>query len=146
MAGDFFVKRIDEITVQMQAPCKGCMFFTGDMCNYLGIVGRRRPSPPGARCTVKVPGRRLKVLPAGVMPGAPLVLKKNNDGKVDPQRAPMLARLYYDPRTEKLYNQGRNDGEISRAMGVGIKVVVRWRQLTGRKANAGAGHPRKREG
>lgn len=39
--------------------CEGCEYFGGDMyvnkcCNYIFIVGHRRPCPPGKDCTVKV--------------------------------------------------------------------------------------------
>ena len=43
--------------------CKGCIYFTaGRCCDYIGIVGHRRPCPPGPGCTVKTTGdRRRKV-------------------------------------------------------------------------------------
>lgn len=39
-------------------PCKGCVHFYGAYsrnrcCNYIFDVGKRRPCPPGAACTVK---------------------------------------------------------------------------------------------
>ena len=36
--------------------CEGCIYFQGDSmrcCNYIFIVGNRRPCPPGKDCTVK---------------------------------------------------------------------------------------------
>ena len=39
-------------------PCSGCKFFYGEYevnrcCNYIFVVGKRRPCPPGEFCTVK---------------------------------------------------------------------------------------------
>lgn len=39
-------------------PCKGCVYFFGraegnECCNYIFIVGHRRPCPPGKDCTEK---------------------------------------------------------------------------------------------
>ena len=44
--------------------------------------------------------------------------------------------------TVLLYNAGKNDGEISRALGIPKNTVRNWRHRTGRKANAGSGKPK----
>lgn len=41
-------------------PCEGCRYFFGHYqqnacCNYIFMVGHRRPCPPGKDCTVKTP-------------------------------------------------------------------------------------------
>lgn len=41
-------------------PCVGCLHFYGACdnnlcCNYIFDVGKRRPCPPGEKCTVKRP-------------------------------------------------------------------------------------------
>ena len=63
------VHRRDEKTAQgpsqaeMQKPCIGCAYFGGEnnlnnSCNYIFIVGKRRPCPPGKDCTVKKPKKK----------------------------------------------------------------------------------------
>ena len=47
----------------MENPCEGCAHFhalyrVNKCCNYLLDTNHRRPCPPGAECTVKLP--RLK--------------------------------------------------------------------------------------
>ena len=46
-------------------PCTGCRFFYGIFeynrcCNYIFEMGRRRPCPPGALCTVKDLSPRIR--------------------------------------------------------------------------------------
>lgn len=41
-------------------PCDGCRYFFGTFpynrcCNYIFLVGSRRPCPPGKDCTVRKP-------------------------------------------------------------------------------------------
>lgn len=48
---------------EMQRPCIGCAYFGGEnsvnnSCNYIFIVGKRRPCPPGKDCTVKKPRKK----------------------------------------------------------------------------------------
>ena len=43
-----------------QHPCNGCRYFHGDYlynrcCNYIFVMGHRRPCLPGKDCTVKAP-------------------------------------------------------------------------------------------
>lgn len=39
-------------------PCNGCRFYFGaytKFCNYIFLIGHRRPCPPGKGCTAKEP-------------------------------------------------------------------------------------------
>lgn len=47
----------------MARHCRGCIYQRrGRYCDYIGIVGHKRPCPPGKKCTVKTVGdRRNKV-------------------------------------------------------------------------------------
>ena len=43
-----------------QNPCEGCEYFFGEYvlnrcCNYIFVVGQRRPCPPGEGCTCWTP-------------------------------------------------------------------------------------------
>ena len=41
--------------------CQGCDYQAqGRYCDYIGIVGHRRPCPPGPGCTVKTTGGKRK--------------------------------------------------------------------------------------
>lgn len=55
--------RINAEWAALARACKGCIYFTASRCcDYIGIVGHRRPCPPGPGCTVKTTGdRRRKV-------------------------------------------------------------------------------------
>ena len=55
--------RINAEWAALARACKGCIYFTARRCcDYIGIVGHRRPCPPGPGCTVKTTGdRRRKV-------------------------------------------------------------------------------------
>ena len=55
--------RINAEWAALARACKGCAYFTASRCcDYIGIVGHRRPCPPGPECTVKTKeDRRRKV-------------------------------------------------------------------------------------
>lgn len=51
--------------------CAGCFYFSGvtlggRTCNYIFIVGKRRPCPPGKDCTVRKPGTQIDVKEDGI--------------------------------------------------------------------------------
>lgn len=51
----------------LEHPCTGCRFFFGEFecnrcCNYIFIIGKRRPCPFGKGCTVKEPMQIEKVI------------------------------------------------------------------------------------
>ena len=55
-------KRIEAEQAVFDKACKGCVYRTADRCcDYIGIVGKRRPCPPGPGCTVKKTGERRRV-------------------------------------------------------------------------------------
>lgn len=55
--------RISAEWAAMIKACRGCRYQAGGRyCDYIGIVGHRRPCPPGPGCTVKdTDDRRRKV-------------------------------------------------------------------------------------
>ncbi len=53
--------RISAEWAALARACKGCIYQAcGRYCDYIGIVGHRRPCPPGSRCTVKTTRDRRK--------------------------------------------------------------------------------------
>lgn len=45
--------RVKQEAAKMQRDCKGCYYFSGWSCDYILFEKKRRPCPPGSRCTVK---------------------------------------------------------------------------------------------
>lgn len=86
--------------------CIGCDF-RSDMgtCDYLLIMRKRRPCPYGDRCTVK--------------------------RSVEP--AHRKFRQWDVKLAEKMYDAGKTDVEIAKAVGITKAAVGAWRQRTGRK-------------
>ena len=59
-----FGAKLDYRIAKMQKNCKGCIYYgeSSKMCDYIEIMGHRRPCPPGDKCTVKVMGRKKRAI------------------------------------------------------------------------------------
>lgn len=92
--------------------CAGCIYhcvLSGyNACDYIFIVGTRRPCPPGKLCTVKKAAERTRREMKAPSKGRRL------DPKVDEQRM-------------ELYNQGMSDCEIAVRQGVSQAAIAKWR-------------------
>lgn len=106
--------------------CKGCVYaikLSGDWCcDYLGIVGHSRPRDEAGRClarkkTEKNQGGWMKIFKAN----------KNWD----------------EVRARSLYNEGFQDSEIARVMGVTRETVYLWRVENGLPTHSKPGRPKK---
>lgn len=76
-------------------------------CDYICITGKRRPCPPGEKCTVYEP----------------------YTGKYDRSRpeGPVVKRKIIFTEAKPLYESGMSDAEIARALGVAQSSVYSWR-------------------
>lgn len=128
----------DNETKRMQRSCIGCGYHAG-CCIYILITGHRRPCPPGDACTVYLPVKKEDQAERDKRLG-----RRNNflfqqhpkTGQVAPninvKATPALARVYLSKEAAELYEGGRSDPEIARALGVNKCTVAKWRKLTGR--------------
>lgn len=114
-----------------------CMYFSPSTqtCDYLDIVGTRRPCPPGDKCTVKKTGK--KELRKSPWNDNMMTIRKN--------RPPKKSKLEGNKQAEELYAGGAGDAAIAEACGVSKSTVVRWRTSTGRVSNKPQGRPAKEE-
>ena len=96
--------------------CKGCayaVYLSGAWCcDYLQIVGHRRPCPPGEGCTVRK---------------AANVTKKGS--------AFMKRREWDTEKAKTLYDQKLTDTEIAGEVGATASAVAYWRRGLGLPAN-----------
>ncbi len=102
-------ERITAEWAEMIRACRGCIYHAaGKYCDYIGIMGHKRPCPPGKLCTVKemVGGSR-------------------------PRRSP----VNYE-KVRELYDQGMTDREIAEGAHCGQSTVSKWRKQNGLPANA----------
>lgn len=113
--------------------CAHCGYGGSLGCSYLLITGRKRPCPPGDRCTEFVP-------PGAVPRGRPLILpethqrpEKRHIGRT--RRAPVAEALSQSEEVCRLYAEGASDPEIAQAAGCHPTTVAKWRRRTGRPAN-----------
>lgn len=96
-----------------------CDYYLGGNCEYMAIMGHRRPCKPGDACTVKRVGHPLP-RPAGLS-------------------APPSRRADWYAQAESLYRQGRNDGEIAAAVGRSRSAIGQWRRRNALAPNAERG-------
>lgn len=96
--------------------CKGCayaVYLSGAWCcDYLQIVGHRRPCPPGEGCTVRK---------------AANLTKKGS--------AFMKRREWDTEKAKALYDQKLSDAEIAGRVGATASAVANWRRSLGLPAN-----------
>ena len=96
--------------------CKGCVYavyLSGAWCcDYLQIVGHRRPCPPGEDCTVRK---------------AANLTKKGS--------AFMKRREWDTEKAKALYDQKLSDAEIAGEIGATASAVAYWRRGLGLPAN-----------
>lgn len=96
--------------------CKGCVYavlLSGAWCcDYLQIVGHRRPCPPGEDCTVRK---------------AANLTKKGS--------AFMKRREWDTEKAKTLYDQKLSDVEIAGRVGATASAVAYWRRGLGLPAN-----------
>lgn len=96
--------------------CKGCayaVYLSGAWCcDYLQIVGHRRPCPPGEGCTVRK---------------AANLTKKGS--------AFMKRREWDTEKAKTLYDQKLTDTEIAGEVGATASAVAYWRRGLGLPAN-----------
>ena len=96
--------------------CKGCayaVYLSGAWCcDYLQIVGHRRPCPPGEGCTVRK---------------AANLTKKGS--------AFMKRREWDTEKAKALYDQKLSDVEIAGRVGATVSAVAYWRRGLGLPAN-----------
>lgn len=96
--------------------CKGCIYsclLSGYYaCDYLLIVGKRRPCPPDVPCTVK------KVADKKPIPLGGRTAKRTKDPKIDEKR-------------RELYDQGLNDHQIAKQLGINPNTITMWRRKQG---------------
>lgn len=119
--------------------CRGCVYWKRisctqvEYCNYLEETGRPRIliCPPGKDCTVRETKRKAAPLATPQQHAFDFV-KKRHRGVLDVQRA------------EELYDKSLCDGEIARALSVGVTTICGWRKRTGRTPNLERGKTRRR--
>ena len=96
--------------------CKGCayaVYLSGAWCcDYLQIVGHRRPCPPGEGCTVRKTAN---------------LTKKGS--------AFMKRREWDTEKAKALYDQKQSDVEIAGRVGATASAVAYWRRGLGLSAN-----------
>ena len=96
--------------------CKGCAYaaqLSGAWCcDYLQIVGHRRPCPPGEGCTVRKTAN---------------LTKKGS--------AFMKRREWDTEKAKTLYDQKLSDVEIAGRVGATASAVAYWRRGLGLPAN-----------
>lgn len=128
-----------------RAKCDTCAFRAEEhrifRCNYVYLTGHTRMAEPPEKCTYFRKGKRLespKETERFLASGAKFAGTRT-------RRPGAGAKAKYDWSIAwTLYGQGKNDGEISRVMGVASNTVTSWRRREGLPANAAAGG-RKRE-
>lgn len=100
-------------------------------CNYFGITGHTRLAVSPEKCRHFREGERIERLRGRTeLPGR-AAAKQRNAGKSHPR---------YDWSQGKvLYDQGMNDGEISRELGCRQGAVLAWRKKMGLPANVAPG-------
>lgn len=117
-----------------RAKCERCMFRAPAgadyRCDYCAITGHTRLAAPPEKCAYFREGKRIdrsqeKTAPFG--DAVPRTIVKRGG-----------PRPKYDwGYGKRLYDQGKNDVEISREMGCDPNTVYRWRRKLGLRANAG---------
>lgn len=121
--------------------CHECMY-RGDGydlvgCDYATITGHVRGAIPPEECTHFQKGDRMR--------RAEYLLLKNVLSE-NQRRAPCAGKeeKYDWSIAEQLYKEGKNDGEISREMGVRPQLVCAWRKRNGLQPNTTEGGRRKK--
>lgn len=116
--------------------CRGCIHlgWTGGIrtCEYLMDTGHSRmvQCPPGKGCTVRENGKRVRDTSAFHEP-----ISKNSA-----EHSRQRKRCFDVEKAKQLYREGRNDGEIGRALGCKSGTIQAWRVAQGLKANAKPGY------
>ena len=106
-------------------------------CDYATITGKTRHAQPPEKCTYFVPGPRM----------SKAEYRKMREQVMKRKRAPGAgAKEKHDwDKARELYEKGKNDGEIARALGVRPQVVCAWRVRNQLKANTTKGGRRKKQ-
>ena len=113
--------------------CLDCGYGGELGCNYLFIIGRRRPCPPGDACTEYIPKdqrprRRLLILPeTHIKPELRTI------GRT--RKSPGVEALCQSETACRLYAEGASDPTIAQAEGCCPTTVRKWRLATGRPPN-----------
>ncbi len=117
-----------------RAKCERCMFRAqagaAYQCDYCAITGHTRLAAPPETCRHFQAGARIE---------------RNQENKaafVEATPRPKVRRGGSQPKYDwgygrALYDQGKNDVEISRELGCAPDTVHRWRRKLGLPANAG---------
>lgn len=118
-----------------RAKCERCVFRapTGAdyRCDYCAISGHTRLAAPPEKCLHFQEGKRIeraREKPQTFAQAVPRPKVRRGGGSTP---------KYDWGRGRALYDQGKNDVEISRELGCGQKTVYRWRRKLGLAANAG---------
>lgn len=103
-------------------------------CNYETVTGHTRKAVPASRCADYREGNPEKNSPLE------LLEKLRRAEKEEKKRKPRGVKEKYDwDIAKRLYDEGKNDGEIARVMGCTPGVVRQWRNRNKLPANATAG-------
>lgn len=117
--------------------CSTCIYraaeFAQYACDYAYLVGETRKAQKPQKCTYYKKGKRLVVPNVSIsLDGSPQ--KKTRSGR----------KTKYDYKIALgLYQNGKNDGEISRELGCRPADVRNWRLREGFAANTTIGKPKK---
>lgn len=119
-----------------RAKCERCMFRAPEgadyRCDYCAVTGHTRLAVPPEMCLHFREGKRIDRSQEKTEPFHETVPRTmaRHGGRSTPK---------YNWRWGKvLYDQGKNDVEISRELGCDPHTVYRWRRKLGLTANAGA--------
>ena len=125
-----------------QSKCGKCVYRAEEhlsyRCNFAYLTGKTRLAEPPEKCTHFQEGPRLET-PEDA--GRYIQARKRRPGGG--------AKVKYDwEKGRELYDQKKNDREISREMGVSVGAVKAWRKREGLPANvkAGGNHGQDRTG
>lgn len=120
-----------------RARCERCAFRAPAgadyRCDFCAITGRTRLAAPPEKCRDFLEGKRIdrSQVKMGPLGEAVSGEQKKRGGGPKPK---------YDwERGRRLYDQGKNDGEIGRELGCAPHTVCQWRRKLGLRANAAPG-------
>ena len=113
-----------------RARCERCAFQAPEgadyRCDYCAITGRTRLAVPPEKCRHFQAGKRIG-----------RCREKPEPSSADRAKAGGPKPKYDWGRGRALYDQGKNDREISRVLGCDPHTVYQWRRKLGLRANAG---------
>ena len=118
--------------------CKKCIFraksYDPHRCNFLFVTGHTRKAEPPETCKDFREGARMEQREY-------LLLQEGLQEKAKRQRAPGAGKKEkFDwSIARRLYDEGKNDGEIGKAMGINPRSVKSWRNRNDLPANTGTG-------